>query len=121
MHSSRNIDRIGELNENALLMPEYEKALIGFSERDTGEIVAVYAMHMILGCIMEAFSCDYWDALEYYDYNVLGGKLCDPNAAIIVEFFDNLDWVKFGTMPTDANPDSQFVSDASDALDGRAY
>lgn len=53
----------------ALILPEMDQALVGIEEQSG---VAVYDTDGILKILMDRDGMDYQDALDYYEFNILG-------------------------------------------------
>jgi hypothetical protein len=65
-------EEIAEINPEALLCDGFDEAIIGMAERITLGPVAAYSVSKILNIMMERDGMTYEEALEYYDYNILG-------------------------------------------------
>jgi hypothetical protein len=65
-------EEISEINPDALLCDGFDDAIIGMAERiNLGPVVA-YSVSKILDIMIERDGMTYEDALEYYDYNIVG-------------------------------------------------
>ena len=69
------IQEINEINPEALLCDGFDEAIIGMAERiNLGPVVA-YSTNKIIDILMERDNKDYEEALEYYNYNIVGSWL----------------------------------------------
>jgi hypothetical protein len=65
-------EEIAEINPEALLCDGFDDAIIGMAERiNLGPVVA-YSVSKILDIMIERDGMTYEDAVEYYDYNIIG-------------------------------------------------
>jgi hypothetical protein len=65
-------EEIEEINPDALLCDGFDEAIIGMAERiNLGPIVA-YDVDKMLEIMVERDGMSYEDAMEYFDYNILG-------------------------------------------------
>jgi hypothetical protein len=63
---------IEEINPDALLCDGFDEAIIGMAERiNLGPIVA-YDIDKMLEIMVERDGMTYEEAMEYFDYNILG-------------------------------------------------
>ena len=69
-------DEIGAMCPEALFLKEdkYDAAILGLGERFGGVEAVVYDSQMILAILEEEFG-DMDDAIEWYEYNILGAWL----------------------------------------------
>ena len=59
------------LEENeCIVYPDLEDALVGCVENSNGEIVALYDIDKIVDIFMDRDGMTYEEAVEYYDFNV---------------------------------------------------
>lgn len=78
------IDFIGETNPDALLLDGFDDAIIGIAQRiNLGPVVA-YDVEKILSILCERDGMTYEDALDYYNFNILGAWMGE-NTPIYVE------------------------------------
>jgi hypothetical protein len=66
-------EEVAEYNEEALLVDGFNEAIIGVAERINLGPVAAYNVEKILDILMERDGMNYEDALEYFNYNIIGG------------------------------------------------
>ncbi len=65
-------EEIEEINPEALLCDGFDEAIIGMAERiNLGHIVA-YDVDKMLKIMVERDGMTYEEAMEYFDYNILG-------------------------------------------------
>ena len=65
-------EEIEEINPDALLCDGFDEAIIGLAERiNLGPIVA-YDIDKMLEIMVERDGMTYEEAMEYFDYNILG-------------------------------------------------
>ncbi len=65
-------EEIEEINPEALLCDGFDEAIIGMAERiNLGPVVA-YDVDKMLDIMVERDGMTYEDAVEYFDYNILG-------------------------------------------------
>ena len=65
-------EEIEEINPDALLCDGFDEAIIGLAERiNLGPIVA-YDVDKMLKIMVERDGMTYEEAMEYFDYNILG-------------------------------------------------
>ena len=65
-------EEIEEINPEALLCGGFDEAIIGLAERiNLGPVVA-YDVDKMLKIMVERDGMSYEDAMEYFDYNILG-------------------------------------------------
>jgi hypothetical protein len=63
---------IAEINPEALVCDGFDDAIIGVAERiNLGPVVA-YSVDKIINIMMERDGMTYEEALEFYDYNIVG-------------------------------------------------
>jgi len=66
------INEINEINPEALLCDGFDDAIIGLAERiNLGPVVA-YNTEKMIDIMVERDGMTYEDAIEYFDYNILG-------------------------------------------------
>jgi hypothetical protein len=65
-------EEISEINPEALICDGFDDAIIGIAERiNLGPVVA-YSVSKILDIMVERDGMTYEDAIEFYEYNILG-------------------------------------------------
>ena len=65
-------EEIADINPEALLCDGFDEAIIGMAERiNLGPVVA-YDVDKILGIMVERDGMTYEEAIEYFDFNILG-------------------------------------------------
>lgn len=66
------VEEIEEINPEALLCDGFDEAIIGMAERiNLGPVVA-YDVDKMLKIMVERDGMTYEEAIEYFDYNILG-------------------------------------------------
>jgi hypothetical protein len=67
-----SVEEISEINPEALLCDGFDEAIIGMAERiNLGPVVA-YDVDKMLNIMVERDGMTYEEAMEYFDYNILG-------------------------------------------------
>lgn len=67
-------DFVAEWNAEAIVWEpaEYDRAIVGVVDRCGFEAVAVYDYELLVEVTMESSDCDYGEAVEYVDFNIVG-------------------------------------------------
>lgn len=66
------VEEISEINPEALLCDGFDEAIVGMAERiNLGPVVA-YDVDKMLNIMVERDGMTYEEAMEYFDYNILG-------------------------------------------------
>jgi hypothetical protein len=66
------IEEIEDINPEALLCDGFDEAIIGMAERiNLGPVVA-YDVDKMIDIMVERDGMTYEEAIEYFDYNILG-------------------------------------------------
>lgn len=66
------LEEISELNPDAILCDGFDEAIIGIAERiNLGPVVA-YSVEKIINILMTRDGMTYEEAIEFYDYNIIG-------------------------------------------------
>lgn len=66
------VEEIEDINPEALLCDGFDEAIIGMAERiNLGPVVA-YDVDKMLEIMVERDGMTYEEAMEYFDYNILG-------------------------------------------------
>lgn len=67
-------ERLSETNPEALLADGYDGALIGITNDNfrTGSPVAVYDTNEVISIIIERDGCDWDEAIEWMEFNIIG-------------------------------------------------
>jgi len=68
-------EEMAMVNEDALVMDEYEDALIGYIERFQDPPIALYDRDKLFSIMMERDGMTLDEAYEWYNYNILGSIL----------------------------------------------
>lgn len=76
-------EEVAEYNEEALIVDGFDKAIIGVAERINLGPVAAYDVEKILEILMERDEMDYEEALEYFQYNIIGSWMGDYTPVFI--------------------------------------
>jgi hypothetical protein len=81
-------EEIAEINPDALMCDGFDDAVIGMAERiNLGPVVA-YSVSKIIDIMMERDKMSYEEALEYYDYNILGAWMGENTPIFITTNLD---------------------------------
>jgi len=70
-------EEIEEINPDALLCDGFDEAIIGIAERINLSSVVAYDVDKMLGIMVERDGMTYEEAMEYFDYNILGAWMGD--------------------------------------------
>lgn len=65
-------EEVAEYNEEALICDGFDEAIIGVAERINLGPVAAYSVEKILDILVERDGMTYEEALEYFQYNIIG-------------------------------------------------
>ena len=68
-------DEIGDISPEALTCDGFDEAIIGIAERIGMETIVAYDKDKVLEILMKDMS--YEEAMEYYEYNILGALMGD--------------------------------------------
>ena len=83
-------ERLRELGvENALTMDGYDDCVVGVLERFNMEPIVLYDKAKVIHKLMDEGCDDYEDALEYYEYNQLGGWHGDKTPGFLVRWYND--------------------------------
>lgn len=74
---------IAEINPDALLCDGFDEAIIGIAERINLNPVVAYSVDKIIDIMMERDGMSYEEAMEYYEYNILGSWMGDNTPIFI--------------------------------------
>jgi hypothetical protein len=78
-----SIEEIEEINPEALLCDGFDEAIIGMAERiNLGPVVA-YDVDKIIDIMVERDGMTYGEAIEYFDYNILGAWMGENTPVFI--------------------------------------
>jgi hypothetical protein len=81
-------EQISEWNPDALICDGFDDAIIGMAERiNLGPVVA-YSVDKIINIMIERDGMTYEEAMEYYDYNILGSWMGDNTPIFITTNLD---------------------------------
>ena len=72
-----SLDDISELSPEALLCDGFDEAIIGLATRIGMELVVAYDIEKIIGVLMHRDGMSYEEALEYYEFNIVGAWMGD--------------------------------------------
>lgn len=80
------VQEIIEIDENIILFNDLDDALIGYTQGEYGEPVALYDEDIVIDLLMED-GMDKEEAIEHYNFNILGTKLgaYTPKFAVMFE------------------------------------
>lgn len=76
-------EAIAKLNQEAYLADGFEDALIGYSQAEGGNIVAVYSYDKCIRVLVDRDGMEEEEALEYFEFNVVGAYM-GPNTPLFV-------------------------------------
>jgi len=76
-----------EVPEGALLLEEFEDALVGYGFQFSYPI-AVYSRKRCIEILMDDGIIDYEDATEYFDFNVAGAYMGESTPVFLDDEFD---------------------------------
>jgi hypothetical protein len=82
------IDRIKEINPDALMCDGFDDAIIGIAERINLNPVVTYDVEKIISILVNRDGMTYDKAEEYYEFNILGAWLGE-NTPIYVRSLNN--------------------------------
>jgi len=71
MRKEEVLERLSEINENAIVLDDFKDALIGYTQNSFFSAVAVYDVEKCISMLIEQGMTPE-NAVEYFDYNVLG-------------------------------------------------
>jgi hypothetical protein len=81
-------EQIAEINPDALLCDGFDDAIIGMAERiNLGPVVA-YSVDKIIDIMIQRDGMTYGEAMEYFDYNILGSWMGDNTPIFITTNLD---------------------------------
>jgi hypothetical protein len=76
-------EEIAEINPDALLCDGFDEAIIGMAERiNLGPVVA-YSVSKIIDIMVERDGMSYEEAIDFYDYNILGSWMGENTPVFI--------------------------------------
>lgn len=64
------IEKISNLNPNAIILADMDCAIIGIAINHTGEVVLVYSYAKIIDFLVSRQEITYDEANEWFDYNI---------------------------------------------------
>ena len=77
------VEEISEINPDALLCDGFDEAIVGMAERiNLGPVVA-YDVDKMLEIMVKRDGMTYEEAMEYFDYNILGAWMGDNTPVYI--------------------------------------
>lgn len=76
-------EEVAEYNEEALIIEGFDRAIIGVAERINLGPVAAYDVEKILEILVERDEMDYEEALEYFQYNIIGSWMGEHTPVFI--------------------------------------
>lgn len=78
-------EEISEINPEALLCDGFDEAIIGMAERiNLGPVVA-YDVDKMLEIMVQRDGMSYEEAMEYFDYNILGAWVGENTPVFITK------------------------------------
>lgn len=84
-YTNETVDEISEYNSAMLFMDGLDSALVGFKIQKDHEMTSVYDQNKCIDALMEQ-DMEYEDAMEYFDYNILGAYVGIHTPAILTTF-----------------------------------
>lgn len=79
-------EEVAEINPDALVCDGFDEAIIGMAERiNLGPVVA-YSVEKILDILINRDGMTYEEAIEYYDYNVVGAWMGEFTPVFITNY-----------------------------------
>lgn len=79
-------EEVAEINPDALTCDGFDEAIIGMAERiNLGPVVA-YSVEKILDILINRDGMTYEEAIEYYDYNVVGAWMGEFTPVFITNY-----------------------------------
>jgi hypothetical protein len=76
-------DILAESNPEAIILDNLDEALVGIGEGYGTNTVAVYDKDKLLELLMEQNNWDYSEALEWYDFNIIGSYFSEYNPIFV--------------------------------------
>ncbi len=73
-------------NEEALLMPGYDECILGVCYQYGRPPVVAYDYEAVITHLMNNGDMTYEEAIEYYEYNIVGGYVGDSTPVFIQKF-----------------------------------
>ncbi len=68
-------EEVAEYNEEALICDGFDEAIIGVAQRINLGPVAAYSVEKILNILVERDGMTYEEAVEYFDFNIIGAGM----------------------------------------------
>ena len=81
-------EEIAEINPDALLCDGFDEAIIGIADRINLNSVVAYSVEKIIEIMVERDNMTYEEALEYYEYNILGSWVGENTPIFITTNID---------------------------------
>jgi hypothetical protein len=75
-----------ELTDGAIVYDGFEDAFIGFAERCSSPGVAIYSYERMIQVLMGRDGMTYDEAVEYIDFNVIGGWVGERTPYVMTGF-----------------------------------
>ena len=91
-HMPNNVDTEIIMNEldvqniSCVILPDFEEALIGLAYQFGKATSAVYDFNRILELLMEDSDMTREEALEYFEYNIIGSHMSEDSDPVFVDF-----------------------------------
>lgn len=80
------VEEISEINPEALVCDGFDDAIIGMAERiNLGPVVA-YSVEKILDILINRDGMTYEEAVEYYEFNIVGAWLGEFTPVFITNY-----------------------------------
>lgn len=80
-----------DLNEEACTADGFDDAIIGIAERACGPAVVAYDYHKVIGIMMNRDGMSWEEAVEYYDYNIIGSWIGEAATPVFITLYDGID------------------------------
>jgi len=75
-----------DLTDGAIVYDGFEDAFIGFAERCSSPGVAIYSYERMIHILMKRDDMSYGEAVEYIDFNVIGGWVGERTPYVMTGF-----------------------------------
>ena len=80
------MEDIHELAEGAIILTDLDRAIVGITEEFGNETRILYSVKKIVEILTDSGMSDE-EAIEYYQYNILGGYFGERNPIFLADYF----------------------------------
>lgn len=80
------MEDIHELAEGAIILTDLDRAIVGITEEFGNETRILYSVKKIVEILTDSGMTDE-EAIEYYQYNILGGYFGERNPIFLSDYF----------------------------------